>query len=332
MRRSAIVFAVIAATLAQPVAAGATAPGLSGEVFSVPGHFRLHDVHCDPAGFSSFSYSVLGIALGPYPGTYRETGHVRIGPQTSPPFDRFRFFATGPVLELEATFTVDSAVGDVSGSKYALTWAGNVAACADDAERIAIIDGVEVVCPEAYLRAIAGTRLAYEATITHHATGETFTDAGGSALYLLWELSQCPGLPNFGATVFEETFHTLSPVTTPGHATGGGRVERGDTGAGVSFGFNVRSDGDRFAGNCAVLDQAGRVLVKCLDVSSVVVAGNTVTFAGTAEVDGVTTHFQVQASDGGEPNAGLDTFAIVTESGYAAGGVVRDGNVQVHRE
>lgn len=318
--------------LAHPAPAAATGPGLSGEVFGVPDFLTISDTHCDPAGVSSFRFTVRGIALGPYPGVYYETGRVVIAPQMSPPFDRFRNFASGALLELDANFRVESAAGEVTGEKHLVTFFLNVGACAEDAEHVFAPGGIPELCTNADFYGIDGSLLEYRATIT--TAGESFEDAGASTLFLLSERAECPSvLPGVhGGDAFQETFFTLSPVNTPGHATGGGRLSAGPGGGYVAFGFNARSDGDRLEGNCTLLDDDTRTLVKCLTVTSFVQVGNTVVIRGLAEVDGVVTSYRIEATDNGEAGTGLDVFALETDSGYSAAGPVEDGNVAVHRE
>jgi hypothetical protein len=101
----------------------------------------------------------------------------------------------------------------------------------------------------------------------------------------------------------------------------------------VTFGFNVRRDENetRLKGTCNVLDHATNTHVKCLTVTDYHQIGNTATWEGTAEVDGVEEEYRITVQDNGEPNQGLDTFMIETES-YRAAGTVERGNVQVHKQ
>jgi hypothetical protein len=61
---------------------------------------------CNAAGTSTIDFSAAGVASGPYPGTFTETGTASIGPQPA-----------GTAVTLTASFTIDSPVGQVSGSK-----------------------------------------------------------------------------------------------------------------------------------------------------------------------------------------------------------------------
>ena len=84
-------------------------------------------------------------------------------------------------------------------------------------------------------------------------------------------------------------------------------------------------------GRCLVLDQAGETQVKCLDVKNYGQLGSMATWEGTAEVNGDREDYRITVQDNGEPNQGLDTFAIETET-YGAAGPVEHGNVQLHKQ
>jgi hypothetical protein len=47
-------------------------------------------------------------------------------------------------------------------------------------------------------------------------------------------------------------------------------------------------------------------------------------------VNGVATTYRISVDDNGEPGAGVDTFSLSTDLGYAASGVLSEGNIQVH--
>jgi hypothetical protein len=102
---------------------------------------------------------------------------------------------------------------------------------------------------------------------------------------------------------------------------------------GVTFGFNVRKDENetRLKGTCSVLDHATGTHVKCLTVTSYQQVGNTATWEGTADVNGVREDYRITVQDNGEPNQGIDMFSIVTDS-YEAVGNVTHGNVQLHKQ
>jgi hypothetical protein len=68
---------------------------------------------CDPAGSSTFTFTVSGDATGPYPGTFTESGSVTIGPQTEEFLPgQFR----GDITAFTATFDITSTAGNVHGT------------------------------------------------------------------------------------------------------------------------------------------------------------------------------------------------------------------------
>jgi len=84
-------------------------------------------------------------------------------------------------------------------------------------------------------------------------------------------------------------------------------------------------------GNCTVVDPVADVKIKCLTVTSYVQAGTSAYISGAAEQDGQPVTYRIEIQDLSEPNQGLDTFKIVTDAGYSAGGPVVNGNIQIHR-
>ncbi|HXF97186.1 MAG TPA: post-COAP-1 domain-containing protein [Gaiellaceae bacterium] len=133
---------------------------------------------------------------------------------------------------------------------------------------------------------------------------------------------------------------TPPPVSTPGKATGGGQLPaepaelsilRGISAGGrASFGFNAQFAAGVLSGHLTFLDHSRGKKVESTAITSFTRAGNKATFTGLARVDGVAgVHFTVDVEDLGEPGTG-DTFRLVLGDGYAAGGVLRSGNIQVH--
>lgn len=92
-------------------------PSLEGETLQATGQLFDHAATCDPSGSSTIAFHWSGLATGPYPGTFTEDGVVTIGPQTA--FGAGRFgFALGQVTQFDASFTIVSPAGTVTGSKH----------------------------------------------------------------------------------------------------------------------------------------------------------------------------------------------------------------------
>jgi hypothetical protein len=68
---------------------------------------------CNPAGTSTFTYAVSGVAAGPYPGTFTETGTATIGSQISPGGGT----EAALLLSFNASFVINSPLGNVTGTK-----------------------------------------------------------------------------------------------------------------------------------------------------------------------------------------------------------------------
>jgi hypothetical protein len=65
---------------------------------------------CDPLGTSTFTFTITGLATGPYPGPFTETGTIVLGP----------FGVPGNPLaatSFESSFTISSPAGTVTGTK-----------------------------------------------------------------------------------------------------------------------------------------------------------------------------------------------------------------------
>jgi hypothetical protein len=88
----------------------AMASTLTGETFEAGQFVANHTatVNCGPTESSPFTYHVEGTAEGPHPGMFVEDGKVVPGP-------------AGELVDLEATFTITSSSGNVSGEKHLLS-------------------------------------------------------------------------------------------------------------------------------------------------------------------------------------------------------------------
>lgn len=105
IRSSLGVIMAVAAIVAGPVAADPlpepTAATLTGEVLR--SKFGSISAACRGDQSGTYSFRVEGVAAGPYPGTFREQGFIT--------------FDHGVVTGIRATFTIESEVGTVTGSK-----------------------------------------------------------------------------------------------------------------------------------------------------------------------------------------------------------------------
>jgi hypothetical protein len=284
--------------LLAPAVAGAQTPvnltgeNLGGTAGPPPGPGAVA-VDCQPAGTSTASYTVVGTATGPYPGTFEETGSYTI--------------VAGQVTSFEATFTIDAGATQIIGTK---TLRESLSAqCLPLAE--------PGIANFSTFRVSAG----YEATITSPTgvledEGETIVD--GSATTLLSGAAS--------AAVTEAFTSEQIGGQTPGHVVGAGAIR--DVARGhVGFAFAAKSDGTSPRATCAVL--ALGTLVKCLNATLFVQSGTHVVFEGQALVNGHPAGYRIEVDDLGEPGRGRDTFAIETTTGFQASGTLTVGNVDL---
>jgi hypothetical protein len=141
---------LLGSAAAQPAAADT----LAGETFAaddnVPG--QTVTVNCGPTPQSPFSYHAEGPATGPHLGTFTEDGTVDPA-DTFPP----------TIIALDATFTITSAQGNVTGEKH-LVAPGGGGTCVN-AENIANFGG-------------AGGLICYGATFAGGGTEVGLADVG----------------------------------------------------------------------------------------------------------------------------------------------------------
>jgi hypothetical protein len=212
LRRLALTFTIVAALSAvgTTTAGAQSPPPLSGEAlfsFFAPCNDAAscraelanptpapHVVqgNCDPQGVTTFTFDVSGTAAGPYSGTFTEHASVTFGPQTLAPvggsqndiFGSQTFaFNAGPVLTWDASFTIASPTGQVSGTKQLVSSGPvDVGVCADLVNEQAPSGGGTdplVIPVTGYHRQAVATHLAYTATI-HPPTGPAYRDSGTS--------------------------------------------------------------------------------------------------------------------------------------------------------
>lgn len=301
MTRGLVTSLVVLLALAAAPSVAAQTPGtLTGTVLNGGANPSLGigavAIDCEPAGTSTVTYTVVGAALGPYPGTYEETGAFTI--------------ANGQVTAFEAEFTIESELADIEGAKSLRT--STSAVCLSN--------------PELGIAAFTDTSViaSYEATITTPLG--TFTDEGRAS-----SGAQMLTTPDGRASAAaQSSLISEAPVLVPtaGHVTGGGYV--GDVlNDWVSFGFTAKSNGTTVKAQCSVSDRSSGVEIKCLDATLLSRTATHATFVGTARVNGVDMGYRIDVDDLGEPGAGRDTFRIQTENGFTAAGVLAGGNVQI---
>jgi hypothetical protein len=125
MRLVALLLAALAVlgAGASAFAAGEPAPNptLTAEDLFAPLDGVTIDANCNPTGVSTINWTASGVASGPYPGTFVMSGTLTLGPQTlpgqRPPGPDSEGTVAGPVLDLQESFTITSALGTVSGTK-----------------------------------------------------------------------------------------------------------------------------------------------------------------------------------------------------------------------
>jgi hypothetical protein len=157
--------------------------------------------------------------------------------------------------------------------------------------------------------------------------GYTGPSLPGADLITAHADSDGDGVQDAGEPTGAATKAWVLPTSTPGQASGGGNIEV--AGNRIAFGFSARSGDNGFEGSCNVVDQAAGVMVRCTDVTALVISGNAATVFGNANVNGVATTYRIDAVDNADPGRGADTFSIHTATGYSRSGVLTGGNVQV---
>lgn len=289
-------------------------PTLTGEEFIATPEITAT---CNPDGTSTVTFTASGAATGPYPGTFTEVGTATIGPQTLSPGGGQ---SLGTLLTFDSVFTIQSPLGEVTGTKtlaFPVTNPATEVAIGQcntfqDVELVDVIDRFTI---------------RYEAQIST-AEGD-FGDRGLIPLVAVQRVRvlEDPVRITF-STLFENFLSDLAatePLTSPGQATGGGQIAPD-----VTFGFTAKSDKNGVKGICTVIDRATNTTVKCFDATTYFQSGTRATFGGNATVNGVATTYKITVDDKADPGAGADTFTITTASGYTATGVLAQGNVQVH--
>lgn len=192
-----VILVVAAAAIAASAAAGQSSPPvppptLTGEAFA--GFPTITSASCNPAGNSTFSYHVANGAFGPYSGTFVETGVVTVGPQAG------AFPSGDPLVSVTASFTIDSPVGHVEGTKTLVPSPTALGICLDT--------------PAGGIRFATATGFVYSATITT-ATG-VFHDEGTSNLGSVG--STVPGSSGFSEGFISSLLAPILVLEPPGNS------------------------------------------------------------------------------------------------------------------
>lgn len=272
----------------------AQVPTLEGETFQ-GAEIRNAKISCDPT-VGRIDFALQGVAVGPYPGTFTETGTLT--------FDPVLGLTTGGAFG----FTVSNEAGTVTvtGKKSPL-----------DGKALCTIDRTGIT-----------TIIATVPTLDHSALVDVSQDSGQATLDLFASIDKSVGLT---ALKFTEIFHSSNLVrSTFGKITGGGNISQAGGGSGVTFGFNAQNTENGFKGSGTIIDHNAGINVKILDVVTFSISGTHGTFIGRAEVNGIEERYRIDVDDLGEPGTGMDSFKIVTDT-YGTGGILAGGNIQVHK-
>jgi hypothetical protein len=210
----------------------AQAASLTGEslesstVFGSGHQTTFNNFTCDKDGTTTVSFQTTGVALGPYTGTFTETGTFTIGPQTDTTIDSR---GVGGILAFQATFTIlsDFPQGTVTGTKTLApgaptqpTLAGGFGRCDADGSSP----------PNDVFAIVTNPFVVYEAQI--NATTGSRTDSGtGSVL-----IHSMPILP--AVLSFQEVFNSTEPAPDPEPC-----VDVHDHGSGQGTGHDEHGNG-----------------------------------------------------------------------------------------
>jgi hypothetical protein len=279
--------------LAGPALAGAqtlTATVLNGTANPTLGLGAVN-VDCQPAGTSTVTYTVEGDSLGPYPGTFVESGTYTI--------------TGGAVDSFEATFTITSGTSEITGTKTLRT--SSSAVCTPSPEP-GITQFTDILIDASY-----------EATITTPSGSSTDHGRATTAAQMLETATAA-------SAAMQESFVSEGLAPTPGRVVGAGILEDAAHGWLVNA-FTAKSDGATAQAKCTVLTDG--FFVKCLDATLLNQTGTHVTFVGQAVVNGVPTGYRIDVDDLGHPGHGQDVFALQTDSGFHAEGTLAVGNIMI---
>lgn len=178
-----------------PSAVAAQVPTLEGEFFegtadtdgSVFNDYPANGSNpagCDPNGVSTIEFTQTGVAIGPYPGVYTEHVVIKIGRQSAVGTGSQPEVLRGPVLSVSAEFTIDSPLGQVTGTKELApsppgSFLTNTGSCFGVSAPTGTGFAYPYLSDFTFSNRGAIVHLAYEATI-NSSTGETYKDSGNA--------------------------------------------------------------------------------------------------------------------------------------------------------
>ena len=120
-------------------------------------------------------------------------------------------------------------------------------------------------------------------------------------------------------------------TVTKDFMTGGGYIIVNNDHGNFGFLAGFKPGQGSVSGQLNYMDHGTGMHVKSIDITSYSGSGNTRTFSGDAQINGVSGYtFTVTATDNGNPGAGKDTFSIHLSNGYSASGVLAGGNIKLH--
>jgi hypothetical protein len=197
---SGVSFAVLA-----PASFGQAAASLSGESFestlTIAGQeTSFGNFNCNKGGNTTISFTSNGSALGPYTGTFSESGSFTIGPQTDTTIDTR---GVGAITNFQATFTVDSQfpAGTVTGSKQLSPTAPTMPSLAGG---FGSCDPNGSSPPNDVFAIVTNPNVLYDAQIST-LTGSR-SDSGTASVVV----DSMPSLPSL--ITFQEVFNSTEPV------------------------------------------------------------------------------------------------------------------------
>lgn len=199
------------------VSFGVLAPASFGQAASLTGEslestltVLEQEAPCDKAGTTEVSFMTQGSALGPYSGTFVESGSFTIGPQTDTTIDPR---GVGAITAFDANFTINSQFppGTVTGSKQ-------LSPTAPTAPSLAVFGSCDPQGsspPNDVVAAISNPNLVYNNALINATTGSRM-DSGTSGLII----RSVPVAPSL--ITFQEAFTSACEDGNNGQGMGQG--------------------------------------------------------------------------------------------------------------